>query len=136
MPYPDFLRTAQCLDRVRLGKQRVEASQIYRIVGKGHRNKWFNHPAVRMWRGYSNALIIYYNTMLEEFARRPKKNGQMCQNIKLKPMQTEGEVIMPKWLGDKDFHQSHMSNLLRKDYTYYSQYGWDLPSDLPYVWPV
>ena len=32
MPYADFEKIAKCLDYKRLGKQRVEAMQIHRIV--------------------------------------------------------------------------------------------------------
>jgi hypothetical protein len=46
----------------------------------------------------------------------------------------EGEFILPHWLGDPEFHASHRSNLLRKDFDYYSKHGWtDNPED-PYVW--
>jgi hypothetical protein len=33
-------------------------------------------------------------------------------------------------------HDSHRSNLLRKDPQWYGQFGWTVPDDLPYVWPV
>jgi hypothetical protein len=46
----------------------------------------------------------------------------------------EGEFVLPHWLGDEEFHASHRSNLLRKDFEYYSKHGWtDNPED-PYVW--
>ena len=33
-------------------------------------------------------------------------------------------------------HRSHQSNLLRKEPAYYRQFGWNVPEDLPYFWPV
>ena len=46
----------------------------------------------------------------------------------------EGEFELPHWLGDDEFHASHRSNLLRKDFEYYTKHGWvDNPDD-PYVW--
>lgn len=30
---------------------------------------------------------------------------------------------------------AHRSNLLKKDYAFYSEYGWTEPLDLPYIWP-
>ena len=45
LPYPDFVASARCLDRRRLGKQRVEVLQLLRallVPGSG----WANHPAV------------------------------------------------------------------------------------------
>jgi hypothetical protein len=41
----------------------------------------------------------------------------------------------PPWVGNSTFHASHRSNLLRKDYAYYSKFGWREPVDLPYYWP-
>jgi hypothetical protein len=42
---------------------------------------------------------------------------------------------MPSWFGLEEFHRSHRSNLLRKDYEYYSQY-FDEDPNLPYYWPA
>ncbi|MER7983892.1 MSMEG_6728 family protein [Streptomyces sp. NPDC095817] len=58
LPYPDFTQSAAVLDQARLGKQRVEALQVLRgltVPGYG----WRNHPAVRMWTGYEEALVRY-----------------------------------------------------------------------------
>jgi predicted RNase H-like HicB family nuclease len=55
LPYLDFAECARVLDDRRLGKQRVEVLQIARAItvpGYG----WRHHPAVRMWRGYEEAL--------------------------------------------------------------------------------
>ena len=41
---------------------------------------------------------------------------------------------MPDWLGNKKFHASHRANLLRKDYEYYSKFGWGENPKSPYVW--
>ena len=43
-------------------------------------------------------------------------------------------VHFPHWLGNEKFHSSHRANLLRKDYEYYSQFGWDENPESPYVW--
>jgi hypothetical protein len=42
----------------------------------------------------------------------------------------------PDWFGNKEFHASHRSNLLRKDPEFYGKYGWTEPHDLPYIWPL
>lgn len=54
LPHEDFEKSAQSLDYRRLGKQRVEAMQIYNCLLKPTR--WKNHPAVLMWSGYEDAL--------------------------------------------------------------------------------
>jgi hypothetical protein len=45
-------------------------------------------------------------------------------------------VVYPFWLGNEKFHASHRSNLLRKDFKFYSQYGWQEENNLPYIWPT
>ena len=129
LPYSDFDETAKCLDYKRLGKQRVEAWQIHQIVS-GQRTKggWINHPAVRMWMGFPNLLAWYYNAMVDEWVSRGYKHTM--EIIMVPPSITE-----PLWMGDKDFHDSHKSNLLRKDPEFYGQYGWEVTPTLPYYWP-
>jgi hypothetical protein len=127
LPYKSFEDSARCLDYRRLGKQRVEARQIYNAI----RNKrgWFNHPAIKMWIGYENALLEYSNVIIEEWVRRGFKNTMTLVDIC-------GEVKNPPWLGDEAFHSAHRSNLLRKDFGYYSKFNWNEPLDLQYVWPI
>ena len=46
---------------------------------------------------------------------------------------TISEMIID-WLGDKRFHASHRANLLRKDFEWYSQFGWTENLESPYLW--
>ena len=137
LPYPNFTKTAKCLDYRRLGKQRVEAYQIFRVLmGWNKKNKhgkvaWANHPAVLMWEGYVPALGIYMNEMIGEWILRGYKNNMTM--VFMHPNQVKE---YPPWLGDEDFHNSHKSNLLRKDSEYYGKFNWGITDDLPYVWPV
>lgn len=131
LPYPSFTESAYCLDYRRLGKQRVEAYQIYRTLtgaGKG----WENHPATRMWRGHELALAAYFNAIKREWVRRGYKNTMLDLFVPDIPFAYE----LPNWFGNKEFHASHRSNLLRKDPVWYSQFDWKEPDNLPYVWPV
>jgi hypothetical protein len=41
---------------------------------------------------------------------------------------------LPSVIGNKKFHDSHKSNLLRKDPEHYGQFGWSVPTDLEYMW--
>jgi hypothetical protein len=43
---------------------------------------------------------------------------------------------LPAWFGLDAFHASHRSNLLRKDWDWYSQFGWSESNDLEYYWPT
>lgn len=132
LPYNNFVRSAIVLDRQRLGKQRVEAWQILRAL-TGQSTGWVNHPATKMWRGYENELAFYGICICEEWINRG-------YNDSLLPRFTEffNKDIYepPPWLGDKSFHISHKSNLLRKLPKHYRQYWKRVPDDLPYVWPA
>lgn len=120
------------LDRQRLGKQRVEAKQIYDVLtNRISTNAWKHHPAVLMWKGYEDALALYYNICLEFWAKRGYRN------IKLKPIEISNlkDIKMPSWIGNDKFHMSHQSNLLKKKRDHYKQF-FDVPDNLPYVWPT
>jgi hypothetical protein len=128
MPYPTPKRSARCLDFRRLGKQRVECKQIISAI-EDPSYGWQNHPAVSMWRGHVGALKIYANAMITEWIRRGYVNNM--------PLYRTPRIIsIPNWIGNRSFHRSHKSNLLRKDEGYYKQFTWKIPSTLEYVWPM
>ncbi len=131
LPYPDFAESAKVLDRLRLGKQRVEAWQILRGL-RGESNGWRNHPAVKMWAGYENALACYGVAVCKEWIRR----GFRDTLLERFQERIGSPIVMPPWLGDPPFHAAHRSNLLRKDPIWYGQFGWSEPHDLPYIWPI
>jgi hypothetical protein len=140
LPYPDFARSAACLDRARLGKQRVECLQILKacfLWTKG----WSNHPAVRMWRGYEDALYHYHHAVVSEWrdvrgykdTTSEKAFGVFMGETHCMPSWDPG---LPPWLGSVEFHRSHQSNLIRKDPEHYGPLFPGVSDDLPYVWPV
>ena len=117
----------------------MEAKQIIDLLechDKGEdisKSPWGNHPAVRMWMGYTDAIKQYFNDIVIEWIDRGYKNNM--QLYKIKP--NIGEICIiryPPWFGRKDFHDAHKSNLLRKDRKFYSKYNWDVEDDLPYKW--
>lgn len=127
LPYPDFGRVAETLDYRRLGKQRVEARQIYDVVaGNRTTGGFLNHPAIKMWMYDPDALALYHNIMICEWVQRGYKNNM--------PLLEYDEVTYPSWLGGP-IHATHRSNLLRKDPEYYGQFNWLEPNDLEYIWP-
>jgi hypothetical protein len=143
LPYKNFKKSARCLDRQRLGKQRVEGYQILRVLlGIGKRNKngnlaWENHPAVKMWKGHEIALVAYVTEMCTEWIRRGYKDTILEKIDLLLPLKMEVSLpLSPRWLGNKEFHASHRSNLLRKNKVYYSKFNWKEPDNLPYYWPI
>ena len=126
LPYPDFEKSARALDSRRLGKQRAEALTILRCLHEP--NGWRHHPAVKMWRGYEDALKAYMNACIDEWVRRGYQNN-------MEKMEHSPDPLMPPWFGDPEFHRSHQSNLIRKVPAYYSRIFPGVPDDLPYVWP-
>lgn len=127
LPYESFIDSAKCLDYKRLGKQRVESRQILNAID-GKTFGWRNHPAAIMWRKYRTALILYSNEMIKEWISRGYKNSMQI-------IEVFSEIVMPHWLGDNRLHSSHRSNLLRKDFLYYSKFGWKEQPNLAYFWP-
>lgn len=129
LPYADFQKSAEVLDYKRLGKQRVETFQVLNILLSRTPTKgWRNHPVTVMWTGYESALQLYQNITIREWKKRGYKNNMAYEQIQ------PGLLVMPPWFGDDRLHKSHRSNLLRKDFNYYSQY-FDDPSDMEYFWP-
>ena len=129
LPYSDFKKSLECLDYRRLGKERIEAKQIHNILtGQQKSNAWKQHPAVKMWENFEDALALCHNLCIKEWIKRGYKNNMPLLEIK--------NVVLPFWLGNEKFHASHRSNLLRKDFTYYSKFGWTEENNLPYVWPT
>jgi len=131
LPYSSFEKTAACLDFKRLGKQRVEAMQIYKIItGQSISKAWRNHPAVSMWKNYEDALAYYYNCIRREWIKRGFKNNMPELEVSF------DKLKMPWWIGEEKFYSSHRSNLKRKFSEFYNKYNWTEPDNLPYVWPT
>jgi len=128
LPYPDFKKSLDCLDFRRLGKQRVEAKQIINALTLPEYG-WKRHPATLMWKNNIEALKLYHNIAIETWVERGYKNNMTM-------FETIDNPKMPWWFGLNKFHASHRSNLLRKDYKFYSKYKWTEAHDLQYFWPL
>ncbi len=131
IPYSDFKKCARVLDNKRLGKQRVEAKQILNILtGMTHKTGWINHPVVKMWDGHTKALMLYYNTIVEEWIRRGFVNNMKLYGIR-------GHIAIPWFIGNKSVHMSHQANLIRKNNSYLKVFK-NVPEDYikhTYIWP-
>ncbi len=145
LPYPDFLRSAHALDQRRLGKQRVETIQVLRgLTRPGY--GWRNHPAVKMWAGYEEALVRYgldICTVWCAAGRADTCAGTLAADLAagcgIGSVRSQYELSLagdlPPWLGREELHLSHRSSLLRKDPEFYQpRFGGD-PDDVEYVWP-
>jgi|TARA_R110000824_G_scaffold278459_2_gene466649 hypothetical protein len=136
LPYSDFEKSAKVLDWRRLGKQRVEGMQILNAIeqkprkdGKPYKG-WVNHPCSVMWKAYVPALKHYTNIIITEWINRGYNNNMKFYAV--------DDLVIPHWIGDERIHSSHRANLLRKDFEWYGQYGWDEGlkdvETAPYVW--
>lgn len=140
LPYPDFVASAAVLDDRRLGKQRVETYQILRALTWPEYG-WKNHPATRMWRGFTPALVRYGLDVCDAWEARGRADATRAALLTF----TGGRVPefaglraagqLPPWLGHQPVHVSHRSALLRKDPEHYRRFFPTEPDDLPYVWP-
>ncbi len=141
LPYADFQRSAESLDVSRLGKQRVETLQILRALELPEYG-WANHPAVRMWRGYTPALVLYGLICARTWVRLGHADSTAPQIAEFAPDMAEAtqdelasRQLLPPWLGDEALHMSHRSKLVTKDPEHYGAEFAGTPRDLDYVWP-
>ena len=142
LPLKSFVKSMECLDQKRLGKQRVEAGQILEILcpeisvfkENTHFDRkfhaWEHHPAVQMWKGHEEWLKLYLACAVGEWRYRGYIN-----NILGPSYETEKQEA-PWWLGYEPFHLSHRSNLLRKFPTHYRQFWPEDLDTLQYLWPT
>ena len=138
LPFPDFQQSAAALDRVRLGKQRVEALQILRALVIPEYG-WQSHPAIRMWMGYVPALTMYGLAMVDEWTARGGEDTTRQKIMEFAPQAAHpdyaAKIPMPPWLGNPDFHLSHRSRLIAKDPRFYTEVFPGTDPDLEYIWP-
>lgn len=135
-----YFDTAKTLDNKRLGKQRVEAMQILKILtGEAKHNQngkvaWENHPAVKMWRGNECDLALYGCAMCLTWQDRGFEDN-LYRYFSAKWNQLGERSNRPPWLND-NFINSHRAALLAKNSEWYSKFGWNVEPKIDYIWPV
>jgi hypothetical protein len=126
VPHKDFQESAAVLDNKRLNKQLLEGRQIYKIIASNQTSgAWVNHPAVKMWRGYDNALFDYLRVIKDECVDRniqTEKNWNALTEMHEWNWNRGDNIVMPQWWGDERVHQSHRNNLYKKDPEYYAEF--------------
>lgn len=141
LPYSDFVTCAEVLDTPRLGKQRVETLQILRALELPDYG-WQNHPAVRMWRGHTEALVRYGLDCALVWMARDHPDTTFEQIAEFAPSvrdRTQADLaqagMLPSWLGDERLHVSHRSRLIAKDPQFYRERFAGTVEGLDYFWP-
>lgn len=134
LPYPNYVKSAKALDYKRLGKQRVEVKQILNALD-GNSKGWVNHPATNMWRGHRYELTQYGIAICNEWRARGYNDSLLPEfAVRKQEYLNLGEIKRPDWLGMRELHISHQSNLIRKDPAFYIPIFGNVPDDLPYIW--
>jgi hypothetical protein len=136
LPYGRSFRAgAKVLDRQRLGKQRVEGLQILRTI-TGLSYGWANHPAVKMWDGYPEALAQYTIDVCNEWTSRGFKDSCLDKVLEIVPLTLGQKIELPDWIDDIQVSLSHKANLVRKLPEYYGKLWPNVDPLMPYKWPV
>lgn len=146
MPSADFAECARMLDNKRLNKQALEAWQIMmtnmRVDPEGNPREpkgWYNHPAVRVWRGHEHALLEYIEAMVTEWWSRGYKSTILDKaRFTITHCKSDSREV-PGWVLREDVQSSHRTALLCKNYEWYSQFGWPedtgvAPESYEYIW--
>lgn len=138
MTHASYRDTAQILDTKRLGKQRVEAYQIFKALRGDYDSTgaWVNHPATVMWRGNEYELVLYGLTISNEFHQRGFDGVNMIEifHNEFQRFEPKSHTQYPWWVNDELLHLTHRSNLIRKYPEYYG--GFNVPDNIPYLWPM
>lgn len=115
--------------------QRVQWEPKDWVVEEREPGHWRRHPAVLMWAGHESWLMGYQSMICREWTDRGFKDT--CYDKTHALYVASGWRVGPKpeWLGNRAFHRSHKSNLLRKDPEHYGPLFPNVPDDLEYVWP-
>lgn len=138
LPSPCFVDSAYCLDRLRLGKQRVEVLQILQTLIDG--GGWAHHPAVRMWERSPLVLAAYGHAICAEWVERGYRDtisGKITQLVMKDAWRLAPLPGRPRWLGDPAFHESHRQALLVKNFEWYAPFfqATEKPTSYEYIWP-
>lgn len=137
LPYPDYVQSAACLDRLRLGSQRNEAVLILEILlGKRPNSGWKSHSIVRMWDGHAASLCLYALAVCDEWMKRGYRDSVrskvLCYWVDLAHVAPKE----PHWLGREEVHSAYRAALLYKAPEYYKKFGWKEEPGIHYVWEI
>jgi hypothetical protein len=123
------MECAKVLSTKHLGKQRLEAYQIIRVL-LGQQNGYKNHPICKMWYENVDGLKYYYNCCIDEWVARGFKNTMVkYDDIK--------DPALPWWFTNKQIQACHMASLVRKNDEYITKFNiqnYDSYLDHGYIW--
>lgn len=138
LPFSSFEESARVLDRQRLGKQRVEAWQVYQSLTDPEYG-WKSHPAVQMWQGCELQLLAYGIHICLEWLRRGYEDNMLgrFETEQSMLLDLDYSIDLPSWFGAYEFHEAHRAMLWRKDPEFYDSFRGTFDEDIcDYWWPI
>lgn len=150
LPYPDFKKSVECLDRKRLISQQNECFVILDIHKKLIREHktldskglapWERHPVTKMWWGHTRSLLDYlllvHARVCTEFIVGEATINRVCDYVEeIDNHYLFGSDTPPEWFGGF-IHKNHQAKLLSKDPDHYKQFGWEVKPDERSWYPV
>lgn len=137
-------RSFAALDVRRLGKQRVEAFHIWKVItGIEPAGRWRYAPAVRMWYGHDEVLKLYILICCRSWELRGGRNDLMRKYIHQYGINRIDHDRLakqfPVWLTGypgRILTESHRSQLCRKNPVTYRRFWPYLGLHKGYWWPV
>ena len=108
LPYPDFQRSVQCLDTLRLRNQVLRECKTLLSGG------WPHHPAARLWAEHKAALILYALDGLDELKKRGFDYFVKAQEF-IAMDDGKGSLENPPLVSNSGFHSAYRSQLLQKE---------------------
>lgn len=119
IPYKEPIRVAECLDKLRLNKQVIEAKQIYdAICGRG--KGWFNHPITHMYRNDAQWVRFYRKTL--QHYMMYLNTGDMNHLEYSRGYSARADAIRPAFISD-DLCDQHKRRLYTKDPEHYERFS-------------
>jgi hypothetical protein len=133
------MKSADVLDKKRCWKQVVEAQQIINILTSSINRRYRNHPAIKMWVGYTDGLCYYFDMFLQWSKEKHHINTKYTYLLQGRfTLNDFKNIKYPWWLGDENFHRAMRARLIEKDREFYLPL---FPEDEgfnngKYFWPV
>lgn len=124
LPYQSYVESLHVLFDSDLRQQRIDAWNVVGILSNFYLTshvpyaqvvlyeKYGSDPAVLLWRGYTNSLIIYHNICLATMVERDLSIKHISY------IDHQGYATKPPFVGNNAFHDQHKCLLKGKNPAY------------------